>query len=138
MNECILCNEVGGTLICTNQLFRLILANYPLYPGFFRLIVNSHYKEMSDLDSAEANQVMAAVLKIETIVREIFNPDKINLASFGNVVAHVHWHIIPRYTNDAHYPNPVWGNVTHPDYKPSRQLHQLEQQLISKLIQIFS
>ena len=33
----------------------------------------------------------------------------INLASFGNRTPHVHWHVIPRYHDDAHFPDPVWG-----------------------------
>jgi diadenosine tetraphosphate (Ap4A) HIT family hydrolase len=36
-------------------------------------------------------------------------PDKVNLASLGNVVPHLHWHVIPRYRDDAHFPAPVWG-----------------------------
>jgi diadenosine tetraphosphate (Ap4A) HIT family hydrolase len=36
-------------------------------------------------------------------------PKKINLASLGNMVPHLHWHIIPRYTDDAHFPAPVWA-----------------------------
>jgi diadenosine tetraphosphate (Ap4A) HIT family hydrolase len=36
-------------------------------------------------------------------------PDKINLASLGNVVPHLHWHVIPRFVDDPHFPNPVWG-----------------------------
>jgi diadenosine tetraphosphate (Ap4A) HIT family hydrolase len=36
-------------------------------------------------------------------------PDKINLASLGNVVPHLHWHVIPRFADDPHFPNPVWG-----------------------------
>ncbi len=33
----------------------------------------------------------------------------LNLASFGNVVPHLHWHLIPRYLDDRHFPQPVWG-----------------------------
>jgi len=35
-------------------------------------------------------------------------PHKVNLASLGNVVPHVHWHVIPRFLDDRHYPDPVW------------------------------
>lgn len=37
------------------------------------------------------------------------HPDKINLAEFGNMVPHLHWHIIPRYTDDSHFPESIWG-----------------------------
>jgi diadenosine tetraphosphate (Ap4A) HIT family hydrolase len=39
----------------------------------------------------------------------VLHPDKINLASFGNVVPHLHWHVIPRFEDDAHFPAPIWG-----------------------------
>jgi diadenosine tetraphosphate (Ap4A) HIT family hydrolase len=38
----------------------------------------------------------------------VLAPDKINLASLGNVVAHVHWHVIPRYDDDPEPRNPIW------------------------------
>jgi diadenosine tetraphosphate (Ap4A) HIT family hydrolase len=52
---------------------------------------------------------MDAVWKVEQVIRDIMQPEKINLASFGNMVPHLHWHIIPRYIDDAHFPNPVWA-----------------------------
>ena len=54
---------------------------------------------------------MHVVYAVEMVVRQLFSPDKINLASFGNVVPHVHWHIIPRWSDDRHFPEPVWGKV---------------------------
>ena len=54
---------------------------------------------------------MQVVFAVETVVRRLFAPDKINLASFGNMVPHVHWHIIPRWQDDRHFPEPVWGNA---------------------------
>jgi diadenosine tetraphosphate (Ap4A) HIT family hydrolase len=39
----------------------------------------------------------------------VLDPLKINLASFGNMTPHLHWHVIPRWADDAHFPQPVWG-----------------------------
>ena len=50
-----------------------------------------------------------AVHLVEQAVRETMAPLKVNLASLGNVVPHLHWHIIPRYADDAHFPAPVWA-----------------------------
>jgi len=52
---------------------------------------------------------MRVVFAVESAVREVFTPDKVNLAAFGNMAPHLHWHIIPRFMQDAHFPNPVWG-----------------------------
>jgi diadenosine tetraphosphate (Ap4A) HIT family hydrolase len=49
------------------------------------------------------------VLAVEQALRRVLKPHKINLASFGNLTPHVHWHVIPRFARDAHFPNPVWG-----------------------------
>ena len=66
---------------------------------------------MSDLDSGDARRLMDIVLATERGLRKALQPDKINLASFGNVVPHLHWHLIPRYLDDRHFPQPVWGVV---------------------------
>lgn len=79
------------------------------YPGFCRVVWHAHVREMSDLPPADAHHLMEAVLRVEQVVRQLTGADKINLASFGNVVPHLHWHIIPRWTDDKHFPQPVWG-----------------------------
>ncbi len=123
MSTCILCNEDVAQVVYRNQLFRIILPNESLYPGFVRLILNSHYKEMTDLSLSDANKVFNALLTIEKLVRQYLNPNKVNVASLGNVVPHLHWHIIPRFYNDAHYPNPIWGEKTNPQYTPPEILY---------------
>lgn len=64
---------------------------------------------MSDLGAAERDRLMAVVYAAEQALRDALKPDKINLASLGNQVAHLHWHVIPRFVDDAHFPDPVWS-----------------------------
>ena len=52
---------------------------------------------------------MATVYAVEQVLRDHLQPAKINLASFGNVVPHLHWHVIPRFADDPHFPQPSWG-----------------------------
>ncbi len=52
---------------------------------------------------------MRIVLVLEAILREQLKPHKINLASLGNMTPHLHWHVIPRFEADPHFPLPVWG-----------------------------
>jgi diadenosine tetraphosphate (Ap4A) HIT family hydrolase len=49
------------------------------------------------------------VYRVELALREVLKPAKVNVASLGNVVPHLHWHVIPRFTDDAHFPSPVWA-----------------------------
>jgi diadenosine tetraphosphate (Ap4A) HIT family hydrolase len=66
---------------------------------------------MSDLASPQRERMMKVVFAVETAIREIVLPDKINIASLGNKTPHIHWHVIPRFENDKHFPNSHWGEV---------------------------
>ena len=108
---CELCANDGGNLLLRNDFLRIVAVDDPHYPGFCRVILNRHEQEMTDLAPAEQQRLMTAVFAVEGVVRQLCAPDKINLASFGNMVPHVHWHIIPRWRDDRHFPNPVWGEA---------------------------
>ena len=108
---CELCEQHGGEVIHRGAQWRVVLVDDPDYPGFCRVIWDSHVQEMTDLPASERAMLMDAVWQVESAVREVMRPDKINLASLGNMVPHLHWHIIPRYAQDAHFPAPVWAAV---------------------------
>jgi len=88
---------------------RVVLIGDADHPGYCRVILNAHRKEMTDLAEAERTRLMNIVFVVERVLRDLLKPEKINLASFGNMVPHVHWHVIPRFADDPHYPNPVFG-----------------------------
>jgi diadenosine tetraphosphate (Ap4A) HIT family hydrolase len=64
---------------------------------------------MTDLPPSSRSAMMQMVMKVESALRQTLNPDKINLASLGNMTPHLHWHVIPRFGDDAHFPSPVWA-----------------------------
>jgi len=101
-----------------------------------RVILNAHAKEMTDLPAADQQALMQVVLTAEAALREVMAPDKINLASLGNVVPHLHWHVIPRFADDPHFPNPVWGERkrTTPHAAPSDLDAQLAAALSRRLV----
>lgn len=105
---CELCELAVPTVYRDGHL-AVILVDDPNYPGFARVIWNAHVKEMSDLSREERQVLNEAVLNVELAVREVMNPLKVNVASLGNVVPHLHWHVIPRFADDAHFPSPVWA-----------------------------
>ena len=112
MTDCPLCTDRGGELIaeCAPH-FRVIRAIDANFPAFYRLIWQGHIAEFSDLNPAEHQLCMTAVAAIERVLRQHLQPTKINLASLGNVVPHLHWHIIARFDWDSHYPDPVWAQT---------------------------
>ena len=107
--DCVLCREDGGTVLWRNGVLRVIDVADPLYPGFTRVIWNAHAAEMTDLDPAQRQTLMQAVYLVEQVQRDLLKPHKVNLASLGNMVAHVHWHVIPRWRDDTHFPDAVWA-----------------------------
>ena len=109
LETCELCTPPGGELVWENALCRVVSVADPDYPGFCRVILNRHEREMTDLPENEQHELMRIVLAVEATVRRVLNPDKINLASLGNMTPHVHWHIIPRWREDRCFPNPIWG-----------------------------
>ncbi|EJN06707.1 HIT family protein [Herbaspirillum sp. YR522] len=106
---CELCAGDGGELLWQHPSLRVVLVDEPDYPGFCRVIWNSHVKEMTDLSPSERTLLTDAVWAVETALRETMRPEKINVATLGNMTPHVHWHVIPRYPDDRHFPSPVWA-----------------------------
>ncbi len=97
---------------------RVVIAGDADHPGFCRVILNAHVKEMSDLPEADRARLMGMVYAVERLLRDLLKPDKINLASLGNVVPHLHWHVVPRHADDAHFPNAVWGEKKRQGARP--------------------
>jgi len=108
---CELCSKPGGAILWQSDRCRVVRVDDLNYPGFCRVIWNDHVREMTDLAPSDQALLMRVVFAVEAVVRQLFAPDKINLASFGNMAPHVHWHVIPRWQDDRHFPEPVWGSV---------------------------
>lgn len=118
---CEFCREPGGRVLWEDALCRVVAVAEPAYPGFTRVILQRHVREMTDLPRAERERLMRVVLAVEEAVREAMLPDKMNLASLGNVTPHLHWHVIPRFADDRHFPSPVWAEPRRtPPHRPER------------------
>jgi len=111
---CELCANVGGELLWQDARLRVVHVEEPDYPGYCRVIWKQHVTEMSDLASADRNHCMSLVFTVEAVLRELMAPDKVNIASLGNFTPHVHWHVIPRFRDDPHFPQSIWGERQRP------------------------
>ncbi len=121
MNICPLCAAQDEAVLWQDARCRVMLVNDADYPGYCRVIWNTHIKEMTDLSDSERAHFMQVVFAVESALRELLLPDKINLASLGNQTPHLHWHVIPRYKDDAHFPNPIWSAQLR-DTRPGAEL----------------
>ena len=79
------------------------------------------------------------MLAVEAALRELLHPDKINLASLGNMTPHLHWHVIPRFRDDPHFPNAIWSAPLRPalgDRRAARRSPALGQALAARLADV--
>lgn len=107
-NDCPLCRDAAAPALWQDEKCRVVSAGDADYPAFLRVIWQAHVREMTDLDPASQQHLLRVVLAVERVLRAELSPDKINLATLGNQVPHLHWHVIPRFADDAHFPDPVW------------------------------
>ncbi len=114
MKGCPLCETNGGLLVFRHEKFRIIQAVEAGFPAFYRVVWTQHMAEFSDLSLEDRNICMNAVVLIEQILRSELQPLKVNLAALGNVVPHLHWHVIARFGWDSHFPAPVWAAPARP------------------------
>ena len=119
LQNCDLCKPTPHEILWQDDFCRAVLLNDADYPAYCRVELLAHVKEMSDLAPENRARMMKVVFAVETAMREVINPEKINLASLGNKTPHLHWHIIPRFADDKHFPNSHWGVATNDGLQPS-------------------
>jgi diadenosine tetraphosphate (Ap4A) HIT family hydrolase len=105
---CVFCDGEGGQRLWRDARCRAVLTDEP-FSGFCRVIWNAHVREITDLPAANRAHFMHVVYAVESALRARLTPIKMNLASLGNATPHLHWHVIPRFADDSHFPQPVWG-----------------------------
>ena len=124
---CPLCAEDGGVLIWRGERLRVIRAQEAGFPAFYRVVWNAHVPEFSDLSAPDRSHCMEAVTVVEQALRQHLSPTKINLAALGNMVPHLHWHVIARFDWDSHFPAPVWAAAQRP--APAEQVAAVQARL---------
>lgn len=76
---------------------------------WLKIFTNEKYKELSHCPKEVKLEIFRIVEIIEKEMIEYYNPEKINIASFGNYVPHVHFHVMARFKEDSYFPEPMWG-----------------------------
>lgn len=99
------------TVVATDRLAVVRVLDAPAFPAFYRVVWRDHVAEWTDLDSADRLLCLDTVAAVESALRDGLTPRKINLASLGNMVPHLHWHVIARFDWDSHFPQPIWGTA---------------------------
>jgi diadenosine tetraphosphate (Ap4A) HIT family hydrolase len=124
MDDCELCHGPGGALLWQNDLCRVVAVDEPGLPGFVRVVLRRHLREMTDLEKEDRNRLMSVVFAVEAHLRQSLQPDKMNLATLGNMTPHLHWHVIPRWRDDRYFPGPIWAPARNDAQVPADRLEK--------------
>jgi diadenosine tetraphosphate (Ap4A) HIT family hydrolase len=98
------CIAIGRFPLC-----RVLLMNDSSYPWFVLVPERADIREVHELPDADQIRLIGESSLLSRWLAESFNADKINVASLGNMVPQLHWHVVVRHTTDPAWPGPVWG-----------------------------
>lgn len=85
-----------------------ILAPDQYYQGYTMVLARTHATELYDLSAPESAQYFNDMLGVARAIAGAFRPRKMNYEVLGNTVAHLHWHLFPRYDWDPNPKGPIW------------------------------
>jgi diadenosine tetraphosphate (Ap4A) HIT family hydrolase len=102
-----------------------------------KIFTHIPHKEFSHCSTKEKVMILEALDCIEIVILEYFNPEKINIASFGNMLPRVHWHIMARFSNDDYFPEPMWGAKQREGFTLNKPIEPFLTLLSEKLITTF-
>ncbi len=100
---------------------------------WLKIFTKHPYKELTDMPKSLRLELFELYYIVEEEMRKYYKPDKINMASFANMLPRVHIHVMARYKEDSYFPNPMWGEKMREAnlHLPSEELFHT--QLFSKL-----
>jgi diadenosine tetraphosphate (Ap4A) HIT family hydrolase len=102
--------EQDSIFITKFELCQLRLMNNSDFPWVILVPEKKDIVEIMDLKANEFNKLNSEILQVAKIIKSVFNPDKLNIATLGNIVPQMHIHIVARFKNDKLFPKPVWGH----------------------------
>ena len=81
------------------------------FPGYTFVFTKTHVTELFHLDQGTRAAVMEEVSSVAAALYQLFQPTKINYELLGNMVPHMHWHLVPRFATDPLWPRPIWAET---------------------------
>jgi diadenosine tetraphosphate (Ap4A) HIT family hydrolase len=87
----------------------LILNRDQFFPGYCLLFTKQHQTELFHLEPNVRQGLMEEVSRVAQALALCFRPDKLNYELLGNMVPHIHWHLVPRFATESLWPRPIWS-----------------------------
>ncbi len=97
----------------------VVLNRDQFFPGYTFVFAKEHVTELFHLDRNARTAVMEEVTGVAAALYNLFQPDKINYELLGNMVPHMHWHLVPRFAHDPLWPRPIWSEPHEPVTLPA-------------------
>ncbi|HEB27127.1 MAG TPA: HIT domain-containing protein [Porticoccus sp.] len=108
------------------ELCQLLIHKDANYPWFILVPKRPKVTEVYHLSERDRMQLMKESCILAEALVDVFSPDKINIATLGNMVPQLHIHHVARYTTDVAWPNPIWGAMSAKDYPQTELEHRIE------------
>ena len=109
---CVMCSRYGGSggelHVADLDLSRVFLHEDQFFPGYVLLVLRRHVTELYDLPAPERATLMEEVSRVAQALARVFRPVKMNYELLGNLVPHIHWHLVPRLATDPGLRAPIW------------------------------
>ena len=112
MSTCLMCHrwDSDSDLRIIELPHSYVLLNRDqFFPGYILLFTKEHVTELFHLDRDVRTSLMEEISSVAQVLYTIFTPAKINYELLGNMVPHIHWHIVPRFTSEPLWPRPIWA-----------------------------
>lgn len=87
----------------------VVLNRDQFFPGYSFVLAKAHVTELFHLDVATRQGIIEEVNRVAAALHRVFKPTKINYELLGNMVPHMHWHLVPRFSDDPLWPKPIWS-----------------------------
>jgi len=126
-SECLMCSRWG-----TNSKLQVIELQYSyvtlnrdqFFPGYTLLFTKEHVTELFHLERNVRSALMEEVSTVAEALYGIYRPTKINYELLGNMVPHIHWHIVPRFSSEPLWPRPIWAEQHEEHFLSPLELQQ--------------
>lgn len=116
--------EEVSTFVMNLSLCQVRLYDNAAFP-WIMLIPNTNVIEIVDLSEADQQLLMKEICQASSVMRQLYNPKKLNVASLGNAVPQIHVHVVARYENDGAWPRPVWYSGVGENYSADEAAKQI-------------
>jgi diadenosine tetraphosphate (Ap4A) HIT family hydrolase len=128
MTECIMCrrwqDEPDLRIIELEHCF-VQLNRDQYFPGYSFVITREHVTELFHLDQQVRQSIVEEVNRVAAALFQVYQPTKMNYELLGNMVPHMHWHLVPRFSSEPLWPRPIWSEP-HTDKLPTPEQYRIE------------